>query len=55
MASNPKCPNCGRPMALIAKSERPDDLNTFECTGCKIVYMTSDHVPMTGHRTSPPR
>jgi transposase-like protein len=45
---NPNCPNCGRPMALVAEPKRPEDQHTFECKVCKVIYMTEDHTPTTG-------
>jgi hypothetical protein len=47
---NPKCPNCNRPMILIAKPRWSGDPYTFECLGCGVVYMTDDHVPIPGNR-----
>jgi hypothetical protein len=47
---NPKCPNCGLPMTLITEPKRPEAQHTFECRGCKVIYMTDDHVPVTGTR-----
>jgi len=44
----PTCPNCGRPMTVTAK--RAHNHNTFECKGCKVVYMTEDHTPVSGER-----
>jgi len=35
-------------MTLIAEPKRPEDQHTFECDGCKIIYMTEDHTPTTG-------
>ena len=46
---NPKCPNCGLPMTL--KATRADNHHTFECKGCKVTYMTEDHIPITGRGT----
>jgi transposase-like protein len=45
---NPNYPNCGRPMTLVTEVKRPEDQHTFECSGCKVVYMTEDHTPVTG-------
>jgi hypothetical protein len=33
-------PNCGHAMTLVRT--RFDQQNTFECQGCKVVYMTDD-------------
>ena len=46
---NPRCPNCGRSMTLIRDAGNPNDQHTFECGGCKIIYMTEDHVPVAGN------
>jgi transposase-like protein len=45
---NPTCPNCGLPMTLIEKPKRDQDHNTFECKGCKVIYMTEDHTRVSG-------
>jgi transposase-like protein len=50
---NPICPNCGRPMTLVNRPKRQDDQHTFECEGCKVVYMTDDHTPVTGTADAP--
>ena len=47
---NPKCPNCGRAMRLVAEPNRPEDQHTFACEGCGVVYLTEDHTPTTGTR-----
>lgn len=50
MLENPKCPSCGRPMALKRElevvGEEPDTV--FQCLGCQLVYMTKDHDPIYG-------
>ena len=48
MASDPTCPNCGQPMALIAPPKGVH--HRFECKNCNVVYMTEDHIPVSGER-----
>ena len=48
--TNPTCPNCGQPMALISPPNGDHDHHTFECGGCKVAYMTEDHIPVSGKR-----
>ena len=50
--ANPACPNCGRPMALISPPNGEHDHHNFECSGCKVVYMTEDHTPVSGRHPS---
>jgi hypothetical protein len=45
---NPTCPNCGRPMHLLVQPAKQEDQHTFRCDSCGIVYLTPDHVPITG-------
>jgi hypothetical protein len=46
--SAPACPNCGRPMSLADGNSEDEQPNIFECRTCKVIYMTDDHVPVTG-------
>jgi predicted RNA-binding Zn-ribbon protein involved in translation (DUF1610 family) len=51
---NPNCPNCDRPMILVRAPQRPEEQHTFECESCGVVYMTADHVPITGKGQASP-
>jgi predicted RNA-binding Zn-ribbon protein involved in translation (DUF1610 family) len=51
MTQNPPCPNCGRAMTIrdAGRAALPDDgPHIFECSSCKVVFMTEDHVPVCG-------
>jgi hypothetical protein len=51
MTQNPFCPNCGRTMTIrdTGRAALPDDgPHIFECSSCKVVFMTEDHVPVCG-------
>jgi transposase-like protein len=37
---NPKCPMCGEEMVLVRIPERAEELNTFKCEKCNIVFVT---------------
>ena len=37
-------------MTVISQPKRDQDHYTFECKGCKIVYMTEDHTQVSGKR-----
>jgi uncharacterized protein YbaR (Trm112 family) len=52
--ADPTCPNCGQPMTLVSPPNGDHDHHTFECKGCKVVYMTEDHIQVSGkHPPSP--
>ena len=46
--ANPTCPNCGQPMTLVSPPNGEHDHHTFECRGCKVIYMTEDHIQVSG-------
>jgi hypothetical protein len=51
MEQNPTCPNCGRPMTVrdTGRPPLPDDgPHIFECRRCSVVFMTEDHIPVSG-------
>src|SRR5450631_1032029 len=50
MPPNPTCPNCGRPMTCreVDSSVPNDQAHIFECMQCNVVYMTEDHLPVSG-------
>ena len=45
---NPKCPSCGRRMALKRRPASPSEQHTFACDVCHVVFMTEDHDPASG-------
>lgn len=47
MGENPKCPNCGRRMALVRQAAQPDEQHTFCCAVCNVVFITPDHEPVS--------
>src|SRR4051812_23077335 len=47
-AKEPRCPNCGRNMVLVAAPESANEQHTFRCVNCNLVYMTPDHTPVAG-------
>jgi tRNA(Ile2) C34 agmatinyltransferase TiaS len=44
---NPRCPNCGRHMALTMAPEDEDGRHTFQCVSCDLTFLTKDHEPIT--------
>jgi hypothetical protein len=36
-------------MTLKNVPDRPREEHVFECSGCGVVYMTEDHVPIAGN------
>lgn len=50
MAENPLCPACGARMAFQREIDVPHNEpdTIFQCPSCKLVYMTKDHVPVSG-------
>jgi transposase-like protein len=48
LPENPKCPNCGRQMRVVRQPSNPNELHTFECEGCHLLFMANDHEPVSG-------
>ena len=48
MIENPKCPNCGQPMTLEHEPSRPNEQHAFQCQSCHLVFLTEDHLPISG-------
>ena len=46
--TNPTCPNCGRAMVAKHRPDTPKEQHTFQCERCNLVFMTEDHVPVSG-------
>ena len=48
---SPLCPNCSRPM-IVARTipgvlDEPE-VNVYECSRCKVNFMTEDHLTIAG-------
>jgi len=48
LLENPTCPNCGRVMKLKERPGTPKDQHIFKCEVCNLVFMTEDHLPVSG-------
>lgn len=51
---NPECPICWRAMRFARSLPRVNgeaQVNVFECSYCKISFVTEDHLPISGTRT----
>jgi rubredoxin len=50
-SQNPTCPNCGKPMSFIREGVvtiSNEDPRIYECEACNLVFMTEDHLAVSG-------